>query len=54
MQKFQCLANSVKNDSNRLKLVFKMLLRYHSIYVKSSGAISLILMFAALLMCNAL
>ena len=32
----------------------KMLLRHHSIYVKSPGAISLILMFPALLMCNAL
>ena len=32
----------------------KMLLRHHSIYVKSPGAISLILMFPALLICNAL
>ena len=53
MQKFQCLANSVKNGSNWLN-GSKMLLRHHSIYVKSSGAISLILMFPALLICNAL
>ena len=54
MQKFQCLANSVKNGSKRVKTGSKMLLRHHSIYVKSPGAISLILMFPALLICNAL
>ena len=47
------LANSVKNGSNQLNH-FKMLLKHHSIYVKSPGAISAILMFPALLMCNAL
>ena len=38
----------------KIKIGSKILLRHHSIYVKSPGAISLILMFPALLMCNAL
>ena len=37
-----------------VKISSKMLLRHHRIYVKSPGAISSILMFPALLMCNAL
>ena len=43
-----------KKQFEPVKIDSKMLLRHHSICVKSPGAISSILMFPALLMCNAL